>query len=301
MRDINLCTLFDKNYLTKGLALLSSIGDWMDNRSDWVRVFVLAMDEETENAVETFASVVDVRHPVNVRTISYSYLERNFSPLQRAREDRSYVEYLWTLAAVFAKFCSRRFHLDSIAYLDSDTCFFNELDLLYDEIRSDVCIVPHRWCHKYTERLQVNGTYNVSWVYFHGSHGMECLTNWRNQVLDWCKNEVMPDGRFADQGYLEDWPEKWGAQVIAHPGIGLAPWNQEQYHYQDICLFGQGPPRNEILVDGYPLVFYHFHEFKQRSDGTFYWTGYPVHPFLAEHLYPAYERRYLDAQCALSG
>jgi len=286
VRTVNLCTLFDKNYIAKGLALLGSIYDHVD-RSLNMRVYVLAMDDETEKAVQVFTSD-KVRKRISIWTIPHRVLVANQPRLTAARHDRSYVEYLWTLPSSLCLFCMKLWSLDDIAYIDADCCFFNSVRLLYEEIEADVCITPHRWAPEHRERLSVNGTYNVAWIYFHGDKGMECLTTWRNQVLQWCKKQNEDDGKYADQGYLEDWPETWGAQVIDHLGVNLAPWSQEQYQY--------AMHDGEMYVEGYPIVFYHFHEFKERKDGTFYWTGYPVDKFLARHLYPEYERRYRDAK-----
>ena len=87
--------------------------------------------------------------------------------------------------------------------------------------------------------------------------GRRALERWRAQCLEWCYDRV-EDGRFADQAYLDDWPDVLeGVIVVDTPGIGLGPWNASRFV---IDVKGTEP-----RVDGAPLVFYHFHNFKSIS------------------------------------
>jgi hypothetical protein len=61
--------------------------------------------------------------------------------------------------------------------------------------------------------------------------------------------------RFADQKYLDDWPDHYGGVKIASgPAAGLAPWN---WQTRTLSLDG-----GIVCVDGVPLVYYHFHAFR---------------------------------------
>jgi hypothetical protein len=61
---------------------------------------------------------------------------------------------------------------------------------------------------------------------------------------------VEPD-RFADQKYLDDWPERFtGVKVCDNDGAGVARWNERRYR---LTRNGSG----SVLVDGTPLIFYH--------------------------------------------
>jgi hypothetical protein len=71
------------------------------------------------------------------------------------------------------------------------------------------------------------------------------------QCLDWC-HDYVDQGRFADQGYLDEWPARYqGLHVIPALGANVAPWNVEQY----LVSLRHGVPR----VDAEPVIFYHFH------------------------------------------
>jgi len=114
---------------------------------------------------------------------------------------------------------------------------------------------------------------------------MVCLEEWAAQCLEWCyyKSE---NGKFADQGYLDAWPEKYGAHVIQNPGFGLAPWNQSQYTYVHKSYL----VAPSIVEGGLELftIMYHFHEFRRAGDG-FSRTGHTLHPMVATHIYEPYE------------
>ena len=72
--------------------------------------------------------------------------------------------------------------------------------------------------------------------------------------MDHCK-DVAHEGRFADQKYLDDWPERFAAvHVLKHPGANLAPWNlaSHQLTWND--------RRQWVEVDGRELLFFHFHD-----------------------------------------
>jgi SAM-dependent methyltransferase len=59
----------------------------------------------------------------------------------------------------------------------------------------------------------------------------------------------------GDQKYLDDWPERFSrVHVLRHPGGGLAPWNVTNHE-----LANDG---DRVLVDGRPLVFFHYHSLR---------------------------------------
>src|SRR5207247_1959960 len=103
------------------------------------------------------------------------------------------------------------------------------------------------------ERLYY-GLFNVGLLVFRrDANSLSALTWWRERCLEWCR--AVPEGdRFGDQKYLDRWPSEFpGVAVASHPGIGVAPWNVMNY---EVSASG-----DSLLVDGQPMIFYHFHNF----------------------------------------
>ncbi len=84
--------------------------------------------------------------------------------------------------------------------------------------------------------------------------GRDAVDWWRARCLEWCYARA-EEGKFGDQKYLDDWPERFrSVYVCARPGVGLAPWNVASHRLD----------RREgvVLADDEPVVFYHFHELR---------------------------------------
>lgn len=282
-----LATVFDKTYLAKGIALIRSLQTWHANFC----LFALALDEETERALRALG---DER--VNVVGFHAVY-----SPaLQRALDDRDTAERCWTLTPYFTRWAMHKSEAPHITYIDADSYLFQPLTEVYREIQNanaSVAIVPHRFPPETRWRERENGIYNVNFVFFKkDALGYHALKEWTQQCLEWCyrRTEHTADGalRFGDQGYLDDWEEKYGAHVVKHIGVNLAPWNQGQYEYTlDGRLFiiqcDETDPVRVTRID--PLILYHFHEHTQTARG-YARTNYALARELIEHVYEPYER-----------
>ena len=69
--------------------------------------------------------------------------------------------------------------------------------------------------------------------------GIAALRWWHDRCVEWCYQRF-EDGKFGDQKYLDDWPDRFaGVHVVDHPGVGLAPWNVSRH---ELVLNGNGVP-----------------------------------------------------------
>lgn len=246
---IHFCTYFDRNYLTRAVALHQSLARHCPPFTLWA----LCLDDDAHAAVSALG--IDSLRPVRLVD-----LEQADPALLEAKKDRSTVEFYFTLSpALPLHLLDSVPDIESITYLDSDLLFYSNPQPVFDELGTgSVAIVPHRFPAN-LERLLVLGKYNVAWVTFRNDPaGRAVLRRWRRQCLEWCRDHV-EDGKFADQGYLDSWPNLPGVRVLGHLGVDLAPWNFMQY---DIDLKASPP-----TVDGQPLVFYHFQGFKPVGPG----------------------------------
>jgi hypothetical protein len=245
------CTLFNINYLVKGVAMVQSLQRHCHNSF----VFILCMDDETFHVIEKF-------NIPNIKCLQLSEIEDD--QILNAKKDRTIAEYCWTLSPCLPFFILENFpEVDFITYLDADVYFYSDLSPILDEIKkSSIAIIEHRFEPRLQDRI-ANGRFCVEWVSFRRDlQGMDCLRTWRDQCIEWCYYRV-ESGRMGDQKYLDPWPQIYNqCHVIENIGAGVAPWNYSQYKFSVA-------PTGVILVEFSPLIFYHFHQFQIKSINTF--------------------------------
>jgi hypothetical protein len=175
----------------------------------------------------------------------------------------------------------------AVIYLDADLYFFDDPALALDALGDgSVGIIEHRYPARTARRLAPYGRFNVGWVGFRADRaGRECLNWWGERTLEWCRDT--PDaGRYADQGYLNSFPEFRGVTVLQPLGLNLAPWNTAGH---DIVRSEAG-----VTVDDDPLVFFHFHGLKRTGS---WWVssqlvyGAPMTKVVRRDVYEPYVRR----------
>jgi hypothetical protein len=242
------CTLFDVNYLPRGLALYRSL----ERVCPDFHLRVFCMDDEAERLLRDLASELP-----RLTVIPLAELERHDRELLEVKPTRTQLEYCWTATPAVSLYClETEPGLSEITYLDADLMFFSEPRPVFDEMGdASVLIVPHRYAPQWQSSEETSGTYNVQFMTFRrDSRGLEALHWWRDRCIEWCYYRL-EDGKLGDQKYLDDWPERFeGVHVLEHPGGGLAPWNAERYRIEE--------RDGRVLVDGRPLVFYHYHSLK---------------------------------------
>jgi hypothetical protein len=236
------CTFFDRNYISGGLALYDSLRRHAGPFVLWI----LCFDTDTSTTLRRLALP-------ELRVIDLADFERGDDALLAAKQNRSRVEYYFTCTPSLPLYVFRQSpSVERVTYVDADLWFFADPAPIYHELGvGSVGIVAHRF-PEHLKVMERHGIYNVGLLVFRRTTAaLECLTWWREQCLEWCYDRSEP-GRYGDQKYLDDWPSRFeGVLVLEHPGVGLAPWNLSRY---DIEHRG-----GKILVDGKPLIFYHFH------------------------------------------
>jgi len=273
------CTLFDSNYLVKGLAMLRSLHRHCPEGI----VFVLCMDAQTRDVLQG----LDLQH---VRCISLTEVET--PDLLAVKPGRSIAEYCWTLSPCLPWHVLQTYpEVEAITYLDADIYFYSSLQSIFDEIGpASVAIIEHRFPEVF-RHFEVRGRFCVEWVGFRrDEEGLACLKRWRDQCIEWCFYRL-EEHRMGDQKYLDAWPMGFrSVHIIAHLGAGVAPWNFGQYTFaQDAA--------GRFTVDGALLIFYHFHQFQLLSNGRYdrISAAYKVLGREPGAVYAVYERAVGDA------
>jgi hypothetical protein len=178
--------------------------------------------------------------------------------LLEVKPERTRAEYCWTCTSSTILYCIERFGLDMCTYLDADMLFFDSPKVLFDEMGDkSVMIIEHRF-HPDHDKSWNSGKYCVQFMVFRNSEqGMKVLRWWREACLDWCYARL-EDGKFGDQKYLDDWPQRFeGIHELKNHGGGVAPWNVSRYDF----FYKQGELYGKDLISGeeFKIIFFHFH------------------------------------------
>ena len=244
------CTLFDQNYLIKGLAMYQSLAA----QSKEMCLYVLCMDEITYDILKK----LNLEKAVLIKKIDFEDPE-----LLAVKSKRSVAEYCWTCTPSIIRYVMNKYsEIDYLTYLDADLLFFSDPQPIFDELeQTSVSIIEHRFSKGFEESI-VNGKYNVQWVGFRRDpDGMKTLDWWREKCLEWCFNRS-DDGRFGDQKYLDNWTTDFnGVHVIQNIGAGVGPWNFASYQISE--------KKGRVTINEQPLIFYHYHGYKMIEDGGF--------------------------------
>lgn len=242
------CTYFDSAYLTRGLALFESLRRFEKNFVLWV----LCMD------AQSYSILKQLDFP-QLRLVQLTELERFDPELAAVKPTRSQIEYYFTCSPCWPTYIFARDEVaDLVTYLDADLYFFSEPQPIFDAMQDNsILIVGHRFPER-LKHFEQFGVYNVGLLSIRRDEtGIRCLARWRDQCINWCYDRL-DDDKFADQKYLDDWPEQFSDLVVLeHPGCGLAPWNIGSYE------IGRKQGQVVVVDDAVPLVFYHFHGTRQ--------------------------------------
>lgn len=246
------CTYFDSNYLLRGLALYRSLSRHCESFS----FYPLCLDEEAYRTVQGLGLK-------NVFPVSLTELEGWEKGLAAAKQNRSRIEYYFTLSPILPSYLLEKFGMEIITYLDSDLLFYGSPDPIYDELGDKSILITRHGFPESQRFKEKYGKFNIQYQSFRNDEqGRKCLSRWREQCLEWCYDKL-EETRFADQKYLDEWPGLYDRLVVSNnPGVGVAPWNLSERHleYKD----------KMPMISGIEVVFYHFHGLKILNSHVLY-------------------------------
>ncbi len=224
-------TLFDGFFLPQGLALHASLQRHAGQYTLWI----LCVDEQA------FSVLNELSLP-NVRLLAVANVET--AELLAVKPGRTRGEYCWTLTPFAPRFV---FEADAtverVTYLDADLWFLRDPAPIFREFEASgkqVLITDHAYAPEH-DRTVESGRFCVQFLTVNREGGEIVRRWWEERCIEWCfaRSE---DGKFGDQKYLDDWPERFGqlVHVLADKELALAPWNATRFPYGN-------------------SVFYHFH------------------------------------------
>jgi hypothetical protein len=282
------CTLFDKNYLSRGLAMFSSLE--RVSKQPFV-IYCFAMDAETVEALETFGLP-------SVKVVPTDAFETE--DLIAVKGTRSKGEYCWTCTPAVIRHCLRVLELPECTYLDADLFFFHDPEILLDEVRAaggSVLITPHNYT-KHFDQSKTSGVYCVQFMFFRNdSGGIRVLEDWYQKCLEWCFNRF-EEGKFGDQKYVDSWPQDFGSvvHVLRHLGA-VAPWNVQRF---DVRQDG-GNPWIQSKDRRFEVVFFHFHSLVLMAGEMLRASNYPLSREVKIFIYKPYLKELLHWNRSVDG
>ena len=274
----NYCTLFNVNYLPRGLNLYHSLMKVSKN----FRLFIFAFDDLT------YQYLKDLKLK---KVVLISLKEFEDKKLKKVKKTRTKTEYFWTCTGSTILYLFRKYKLRSCTYLDADLYFYRDPKILIDESNKSSCIISR---HNYSERYdqtKTSGIYCVQFMFFKNNLiGNKILQDWRKKCINWCFNRF-ENGKFGDQKYLDKWPKKYNnIYVLKNLGGGVAPWNVQQYDLLNNFKF-QIKKNKKLKFD---LVFYHFHNLKFMNNNITYIGGYRIDKEIKEKIYNPYLKKVIN-------
>jgi hypothetical protein len=130
---MDFCTLFDSNYLTRGIAMYESLIKF----SKGFHLYILALDKKTEAVLERLGLG-------NITLVRMKDFEDE--ELLNIKKDREKGEYCWTCTPSIILYILQKYGLPYCTYLDADLYFFSDPQVLVDELGEEsVSIIEHRY------------------------------------------------------------------------------------------------------------------------------------------------------------
>lgn len=261
-------TLFDSLFLPQGLALYLSMERYIKNYNLWV----LCIDDTTFDVLKKL-------HLPNVSLIRLSDVET--PQLKKVKLERTQGEYCWTLTPFTPGFV---FELDTsiqrVTYVDADIWFLKSPQPIFDEFelsRKDVLITDHAYAPEY-DQSSLSGYYCVQFIIFNRFGAEKIRSTWEKECLDWCYSRS-EDGKFGDQKYLDNWPEKFkeNVHVLSNKEWMLAPWNISRFPYGN-------------------AIIYHFHGLRVLNTNHVYLSTYKIPFNVLKYIYNPYLENLSDAR-----
>lgn len=283
------CTLFDSNYLDKGLVLYDSMKKCMDD----FKLYVFAFDDKCKEILEK--EKLD-----NLIVIGLDEFETE--EMLRVKKDRTRAEYCWTCSSLSIKHVIENYNEQICTYIDADMMFFSSPDSIFKDMRKNNCsviIVPHRFKTE-AERKKAHdevGEYCVEFnTFVNDQNGMKALNWWADKCLEWCYYAVPGTTEwYGDQKYLNVFPEKFdGVYVCEHYGVGLAPWNVSLVTESDSTDTSIPEIKVKYSGDVFPIVIYHFENVAFLSKHILHASSGIKSPKLHSEIYDAYIHAIID-------
>lgn len=254
------CTLFDSNYLDKGLALYWSMRKHIAD----FKLYIFAFDDKCYEVL----SDLNLENVIVIPVKDIMTAE-----LQKLQTERTCAEFCWTCTPVIIEYVLLNYNEKICTYIDADIYFFADPVNIIQEIIDEGCsvgLVSHGFerNYNYGEWIFRLGRYCIEFnTFLNDKEGIQVLGEWKRDCLNWCYNRY-EEGKLGDQKYPDKWKLKYTCvHESRNLGAGVAPWNLHLYKLL-------GKRNGDIWLQHgkrqFPLIFYHFEGMKYLNNGRVY-------------------------------
>ena len=262
------CTIFDKKYLYQGVALYNSLKRFAGD----FKLYTLCMD------TTAYATMMKIRA---VDLIPINIVELINPETLPVRERTTDGQFCWVCQPLICQFILDKFHVDMVTYLEADSLFFSNPEVLFEELGEDsVLISPHNYSSQFDNSV-LAGKFCTQFNTFRNNEAArEVLNFWKFWCFKYDRN--MPSF-YPGQICLDYWPELFNSvRIITNLGAGVAPWNIQRFRFEII---------NSVPhVDTLPIVFYHYHQYGRYKNGNHELGTYPLPKKVIDSVYKTYVR-----------
>ena len=261
------CTLFDKNYLDKGIVMIDSL----ISASGSCRIYVLCMDSFTYDALSVIYSK---------KIFLVSIDEILDGKLESVRSERTAGEFCWTCTAVLIRYILKTKKEHCCTYVDADLFFYINPNILIQEMHEHDCtvqVVPHWFGPSFIDRYREkeSGKFCVQFNTFTSEErSMELLNEWINSCINDCSLQ-----NHGDQLYINNWEKFDFVNVTEYSGAGVAPWNIKRYYASKGCVF------DRLKKCQINLIFYHFQDIEYLDRYHIYLKPFIQHKTVDKKMY----------------
>ena len=257
---LNFCTLFDANYLDKGIVLYNSL----EKLNIPFEIYVLPMDDKCSEILQIinkkYLTVID-------------YLDFLDDELKEIKGQRTRAEFCWTCTAKLIKYALTKYTLDNCTYVDADLYFYSNPQILFKEMinsNAKVQIVKNNFRRYEAPLFEKNaGRFCVEFnTFLNDPEAIKVLDSWVNDCITECSYGITEDV-MGDQKYLEKWPLIYSCiNITKNQGAGVAPWNINKFVIKKID--GKYIVFDKESKEKWPLVFYHYQNICFLENDVYY-------------------------------
>lgn len=184
MASYHFTTIVSNTHVFKLLALIHSL----EQNAHAFKLSVLCADPLAYNVLKEFP------HP----HVQYEQLEDiEDDTLRKAKEDRTFHEYCWTLKPAFLLNILESSDADYLAHLDTDLYFYHDPEAIFAENPSaHLFLTDHMNSKRFYHFYELSGRFNTGFVGCRNTDvAIQAVTQWKENCLAHCTVEMDTEKR----------------------------------------------------------------------------------------------------------